>query len=255
MHDDDAAQFERCAGRLHALEFPVLIRPAVPYGSPATADLIAWAIEVYVFCFLAHLRQLVESYALLLRHMHWPTTFFVGRGLFELSGHAMLVLRKVRAALKTDDFAAAWDVLDAANMGNREMRERGVRTGAGTDWRLPFNVMDGVRAAGALLPGDSRATREAEAIEMYDYLCEFCHPNMGAFTQYCVFEERGDTNFMRLRTSPDDVIAISEARIALTLGLHAAIELLGIYSRRGDLAARLQAILDEFTTRSRDERE
>jgi hypothetical protein len=53
MRESNATQFEKCAGRLHALEFPVLIRPAVPYESPATAELIAWAIEVYVFCFLA----------------------------------------------------------------------------------------------------------------------------------------------------------------------------------------------------------
>jgi hypothetical protein len=115
------------------------------------------------------------------------------------------VLTKVRAALKANDFTAAWDVLDAANMGNREMRKRGVETSAGTEWREPLHVMDDVRAAGALLSGDSRATREAEATEMYDHLCEFCHPNMGAFMQYCVFEERGGTTLMRLRSSADNV--------------------------------------------------
>jgi hypothetical protein len=39
--------------------------------------------------------------------MHWPTTFFVGRELFELAGHATLVLSKVRTALKANDFTAA----------------------------------------------------------------------------------------------------------------------------------------------------
>jgi len=93
------------------------------------------------------------------------------------------VIHKVRAALKANDLTTSWSVLDAANMGNREMQRRGVKTSADTEWREPLHVMDDVRAAGALLPGDSRATREAEAVEMYDYLCEFCHPNMGAFMQ------------------------------------------------------------------------
>src|SRR5437879_13102898 len=100
MGEGDATQFEKCAASLHAIEFPVLVRPAVPYGSPITAELVAWAIDVYAFCFIAHFRQLIESYALLLRQMHWPTTFFVGRGLFEVAGHAMLVLRKAPADLK-----------------------------------------------------------------------------------------------------------------------------------------------------------
>jgi hypothetical protein len=255
MRENDATQFDKCAAKLHALEFPVLVRPAVPFGSPVTAELVAWAIDVYVFCFVAHFRQLIESYALLLRHMHWPTTFFVGRGLFELAGHAMLVIHKVRAALKANDLTTAWSVLDAANMGNREMHRRGVKTSADTEWREPLHVMDDVRAAGALLPGDARATREAEAVEMYDYLCEFCHPNMGAFMQYCVFEERGGTTLMRLRPSPGDVIAIHEARIAVTLGLNGAAELLRIYDRHDDLATRLRAACDDFMVRIREDRE
>jgi hypothetical protein len=252
MRESDITQFEKCAGRLHALDFPVLIRPAVPYGCPATPELVAWAIEVYVFCFVAHFRQLVESYALLLRHMHWPTTFFVGRGLFELAGHAMLVVQKVRAALKANDFDEALRVLGAASMGNRAMLKSGAKTADGKEWRQPLNVMDDVRAAGALLPGDSRAAREAEAIQMYDHLCEFCHPNMGAFMQYCGFEERGATTLMRLHASPDDQIAVDAARIAVGLGLHAASELLGIYDRHGDIRARLRAACDDFMTRTRN---
>ena len=59
MRESDATRFEKCAGRLHALELPVLV--AVPYGSPVTAELVAWAIDVYAFCFVAHFRQLIES--------------------------------------------------------------------------------------------------------------------------------------------------------------------------------------------------
>jgi hypothetical protein len=251
VRERDAEHFEKVAGRLHALEFPVLIRPAVPYGAPPTAELIAWAVEVYVFCFLAHIRQLMESYALLVRHMHWPTTFFVGRGLFELAGHATLVLQKVRDALKTNDYAVAWEVLDAANMGNRHMRERNVKTADDVEWPAPFRVRKGVRALNATFPEDARAADEAEV--MYSHLSEFCHPNMGAFSQYCEFEQRGETSLVRMRRSPEDVGAISEARIAVTLGLLAAVELLSIYGRHADLAARVQAAWDEFNDTSRGE--
>jgi hypothetical protein len=253
VRERDAEHFEKLAGRLHALEFPVLIRPMVPYGAPPTVELIAWAIEVYVFCFLAHIRQLVESYALLLRHMHWPTTFFVGRGLFEVAGHAMLVLRKVRAALKSNDYAAGWDVFAAAIMGNREMLDSGVKTSAGTDWQEPFHVNDDVRALAAVLPGESRKDREAEVLLMYSFLCEFCHPNMGAVTQYCVFDESGDINSMRLRPSPDDRIAMDETRFAVTAGLYAAIELLRLYGRHEALVARVEAAWDEFNDSSCEE--
>jgi len=191
-------------------------------------------------------RQLIESYALLLRNGHRPTTFFVGRGLFELAGHATLVARKVREALTRDDFKAAWMVLEAANMGNQEMRNRGMKTSDGKDWALPIHVMDDVRAVGEFMTGESRKEREVKAEELYDVLAEFCHPNMGAFMQYCIFEERPEGFYMRLRYSPDDYVAIPEVRIAITLALHTAKTLLGVYGRHPQIEAGIDAAAADF---------
>jgi hypothetical protein len=251
--DDFAEALDACARRLHALTFPVLIAPRQPMEDIPTAEHVEWAVHVYIWCLVAHARQLIESYALLLRLGHRPTTFFVGRGLFELAGHATLVAREVREAVGRGDFKTAWTWLEAANMGNREMCERGIKTTDGKDWTEPIHVMDDVRAIGDFLSG-SRKEREAQALELYDVLAEFCHPNMGAFMQYCQFEDRAEGIYMRLRYSPADYVAIPEVSIAISLALHAATTLLGIHGRHPTLSTAIAAAADEFN-RAREEAE
>jgi hypothetical protein len=241
---ESVAPLEVCATRLHALSFPVLERPAGRRGEPRTHELIAWAVDVYVFCLLAHVRQLVESFTLLVRNAHWPTTFFVGRALFEVAGHARHVLGKLHAALHADDLDAAWALLSSATMG-RDTRSRTVRE-CGRDWAPTIHVMDDVRGLADVLPGTSRDERERKAEDMYAHLCEFCHPNMAAFVQYGALEERGNRNYMRVLWSPDERPPLNETALAVIVALVAASELLAIYDRHPELAGRVKAAREEL---------
>src|SRR5713101_2017535 len=93
------SDLDRLVTRLYALEYPVLRRPLVPFGAPPTAELIAWAIDIYAFSLTVHVRHLLESFCLLTKSKHSPTTFLVARALLEVAGQAAHVLRKVRASI------------------------------------------------------------------------------------------------------------------------------------------------------------
>lgn len=207
-----------------------------------------------MFCFLAHVRQLVESFALLVRNAHWPTTFYVGRALVEVAGHARYVLKKLRAALQDDALDAAWTLLDSAQMG-RDTRNRQVVTGSGKPWPQTIHVLNDVRALGDLLPGESRDAREREALELYAHFCEFCHPNMAAFVQYAHLEERGERAYMRLRWSPDEHPPVNEVSIAVIIALVTAAELLEIYRQHPEMVTRINAAREEFCEQRNVERE
>lgn len=242
--DVDIVPFEDCVSRLYALSFPALKRP--PACHEMSLDEVAWATDVYTFCLLAHLRQLLESFALLVRQGHAPTTFFVGRALFELAGQAMHVANGLRSALGAGDNRAAWDLLHSATMGSRTMRERGLSGADGAAWAAPVHVMDAVRAFAEFFPGATRREREREAEEMYGHLCEFCHPNVGALTQYGLFEERGGRAFFFLRWSPDGKPPVNEVAIATATALVGATELLGMFGNQPTIAAQVVRAREAF---------
>ena len=119
---------DRVLTHLYALEYPVLRRPSVQSGAPETAELIAWAIDVYTFILTVHVRHLLESFCLLTRSRHWPTTFLVARALLEVAGQATHVLRKLRAWIARADFSGSWALLSAASYGSSTLSERGAVT-------------------------------------------------------------------------------------------------------------------------------
>lgn len=236
---------ERVTTRLYAVEYPVLRRPAVPYGEPPTAELIAWAIDVYTFSLTTHVRQLLESFCLLARSRHWPTTFLVGRALIEVSGHAVHVMRDLRAALGRADFPAAWGLLEAATFGSRTFRERGVSPeGETTLWPAPIHAMDDVRALAEWIPGETRKEREKSAEDIYGHLSEFCHPNIGAFNQYVRYEEHSNDVFMSIDPVPGAEPPEHEVVISMAAALATANGLLGLYGHHPGIASHFRSVLD-----------
>jgi len=91
---------------------------------------------------------------------------------------------------------------------------------------------------------------------MYAFLCEFCHPNIGAFWQYASLEERGERNYMRVLWSPEEHPPLNEAAIAVVVALATAGELLAIYGRHLEIAVRVNAAREELMqARERQRRE
>lgn len=247
MNSAPAHPFENLARRLYALEYPVLTGPGTPVGEDPGEDHIRWAVHVYVLCVVGHLRQLAESFGLLLRHGHRPTTFLVGRALFELAGHASLVAESVQRSLNEREYGAALKTLEAANMGNREMRESGQTTGDGREWVAPLHVMDDVRALSRWTGPGTRKEQTLRAERMYAGLAEFCHPNMAAFMQYAGFEQVAGVTRFRLQYAPHKHVARAEAGIAVITALVAINSLLGNFNAYPELAETLTDLREAFT--------
>ena len=187
-HDDAEAAARRLTALLAGLNlvaFPSLVRPAVPYDSPPTADLVSWARCFYASVLLSHVRQLLGTFLAAVRAGQTPGAFVLARCIFELGAHAVLVHETVGKRRAAGDLPGAWENLARAMVGNSEMRARGERTSAGTEWIKPFHVNDGLRALDRFL---AKAGDEKPAQEMYDTLTEHAHPSQGAFSQYYRWE-------------------------------------------------------------------
>lgn len=249
----DQADLDRLVIRLHAIEYPVLRRPPVPFGAPPTAELIAWAIDIHTFCVIVHVRELLESFGLLARGRHSPTTFLVARALLEVAGHGAYVLRRLQKSIDGADFPGAWELLHKATFGRRSFLDRAAATARlGSPWPAPINAMDDVRALGDWLPGETREERERAAEDIYGYLSEFCHPNIGTFAQYVSSWERGEAFFMAIRLAPSGEPPDAETAIALGIALLVAERLIFIYGRHPNIASQLRSIANSLAGTSRE---
>jgi hypothetical protein len=110
-------------------------------------------------------------------------------------------------------------VFARATVGNREMRERGELTSAGTEWTKPFHVNDAIDALDALL---AQAGHPKGGKEMYDTLSEHSHPNQGAFFRYYRFEEISGGAQVVFLPLPEDYSTppFPEVELGLMASLH-----------------------------------
>jgi hypothetical protein len=190
-------------------------------------------MRTYVYAVLGHARSLLRGLLLVTRVDERSAAFPIARALFELGCHAVLIDEKIAAALAADDLEAAISppggALYKALMGNRHLRDQGVRTEDDQEWISPFRVGAAVSASARLLrePADG----EWGIKEVYSVLCEFTHPNMGALSLHHDYVDAetnprvvfGPTSFM---TPP-----LNEAPLALALVVNMSAALL---DRAGD---------------------
>ena len=140
-HDDDEAAGRRLTALLagpNLVAYPPLARPTVSYDSPPTADLVSWAMRFYASVLLSHVRQLLGTFLAAVGARQTPGAFVLARCIFEPGAHAVLVHEKVWKRRTAGDLPGAWENLGRALVGNSEMRARGERTSAGTEWTKPF---------------------------------------------------------------------------------------------------------------------
>jgi hypothetical protein len=192
---------------------------------------------------------MLDSFILLCANSHTPGTFPIARALFELAGHANWVSKKVSEAVGAGDHEMAWKALSSATMGSRFMRKDDEES---VEFPKPVHAMDDIRALAEFFSSTTEGKAHTERCEeMYAYLCEFCHPNIGAFMQHCRFENRGDSAYVSMRLSSDASIPLSEASLSILAILVAAETLLDIYKAQPLLQSKVRAIRDEFM-RNRD---
>jgi hypothetical protein len=162
--------------------------------------------------------------------------------MFELSGHAAIVLRELRAAIDKNDLSSAWAFLRGASFGSKTAQ---LDTPA-DPWPAPIHVLDGVRALASWMPGETRRQRETCAEDMYGHLTDFCHPNVGAFNQYVRFEERGDHVFVSMEYASNAEPPDGEALISVAAVLQAVNQLFGIYEHHPTITSHFDSVLEDI---------
>ena len=190
---------------------PELIRPAVPFGAPATNELVSWAVKVYSYSVVCQFRELLRATLLLVGTDHISAVFPCCRGLFELAAHTYYVKKHVLQHFKNNDLNSAWQLLFDVNLGSREMREQQKAEGIEPDYPEGPHIAKVMACFNEYFPDGQK---EKEATRAYSSLSEFSHPNCFAFINHFEWEED-------LRDMPKVVFG-KPSRNLLTLCLPAA---------------------------------
>ncbi len=173
------AQLEFILARMSAISFSSLSQPI--RGMEPSRELINWGIRVYVYSCLAHVRELLRSYALLLADGRVPACFVIARSVIELGAHAYYVHKHTSQYLKASDIPRAWQFLYEVSVGSRHMREYGLKNlGLESESEdFPLNP----HIAKVIAAFDEYGNRGLSS-EEYSFLSEFAHPSIGAFDGY-----------------------------------------------------------------------
>ncbi len=174
------SSFKSACEDLSRIEFPALIRPNVAENSSPTPDLLNWAIRMYCFSLISHLRELLRSFVLLAENSNIPAACIIARCLFEVGAHAYYVHKDVNQYSKAKDYSSAWDFMHEVNMGSLYMQEEQAEIGKeGDAWQLPKP-----REIAKVIRCFDEYGNIRKAVKTYSFLSEFSHPNMAAFSHY-----------------------------------------------------------------------
>ena len=184
----DASQIEAASRELDQIKLPHLQRPPVVAGAAATLDLISWACQFYCFSVLAHFREMLRSFTVLVWNGLIPASFVIARCLFEMAAHTHYTHKHVIQFLDSNDLEAARSFLTDINMGSRYMQEEyGDKTEEWPPFAAPREIAKVIRAF-------DEWTKTRQARTEYSFLSEFAHPNMAAFSHYYKMEP-GEAGF------------------------------------------------------------
>ena len=174
----DAAQIEAASKELDQIKLPVLQRPAVTADTAATIELINWACQFYCFSVLAHFREMLRSFTVLVWNGLIPGSFVIARCLFEMAAHTHYTHKHVIQFLDSNDLETARTFLTDINMGSRYMQEEyGDQAEEWPPFAAPREIAKVVRTF-------DEWTKTRQARTEYSFLSEFAHPNMAAFSHY-----------------------------------------------------------------------
>lgn len=213
-----------------------------------TAELIDWAIRVYVFGAFCQFREILRSTLMLMDSQQVPVVFLCCRGLFELAAHAYFVKEKMMKKIDEKDWDAAWDLLLKVNFGSRYRHKREKDVDGKPVYPNGIHVYDALGVFNSYFPDGQK---DGTAEEHHDYLSEFCHPNSDAFTNHFDWEEELNNSIVKFG-KPDPalmVLALPDAAIACSAFLESGGELLVRVGEKVMLTA-----FEEFEERAANER-
>jgi len=173
---------EQASTHMQEMRFPDLQRPAVRPNEPPTLELINWAVQLYCYSLLAHFREILRSFLVLVHNGLLPASFTAARTLFEMGAHAYYTHKHIVQFLDERNLKGAWDFLFEINAGSRYMREEyGDQPEELPAFPAPREIARVIRCFDERMKG--------KAATEYSFLSEFAHPNMAAFSYYYKLEE------------------------------------------------------------------
>ena len=224
---DSKATLKVASQRLDQVSLPVL----VAQGAGLSAE-VAFRGRMHAVALLAHARELLGSFILLVEHARWPASTAVARCLFELAASGVYFLHKLKPALETADYDEALRVVNLAMSSSRLMNKY-----ASPPWTESINVLTMVESLDKALV--RKGVTSGRAQRSYSLLSEFSHPNAAALMLYLAVEGRE----VHIRESPVKVDPVPGAHIWLYAVLTSARDLLSLYGLDVCLVAHIDAIL------------
>ena len=165
---DSKATLKVASQRLDQVSLPVL----VAQGAGLSAE-VAFRGRMHAVALLAHARELLGSFILLVEHARWPASTAVARCLFELAASGFYFLHKLKPALETADYDEALRVVNLAMSSSRLMNKY-----ASPPWTESINVLTMVESLDKALV--RKGVTSGRAQRSYSLLSEFSHPNAAA---------------------------------------------------------------------------
>jgi hypothetical protein len=145
-------------------------------------------LKIYVYASILYLRGIFKAVRRDAEEGNDPATWLLTRSICEWAAAFTYVNEKVQAAIKADDWSAAFDVLFVVLQGNRWVKKYGMQQGGDQDLvdHVPTTTL--VRE---LIETYHKAVREGigqtDTREGYSRMSEHCHPGSACLMPYILW--------------------------------------------------------------------
>src|SRR5437879_3694174 len=207
----EPSQIDAASKQLSQIQLPELQRPAVGDQETPTLELVNWASQMYCFSLLAHFREMLRSFLVLIQNGFVPAGFVVARCLFEMAAHAHYTHKHAIQYMDAGNLQSAWEFLVEINMGSRYMQEEyGDQLANWPPFAAPREIAKVIRCFDEWTEG--KATTE------YSFLSEFAHPNMAALSNYYTMEaKQGGFGAVRFTDPPRNTSDVPWPLVSISL--------------------------------------
>jgi hypothetical protein len=110
---------------LRALVLTPLKRPAVGPDDDPTEELVSWAITLYVYSSIVHIRTVLAGIIALQDMANIPSGNVLSRHVFEWTAHACYVAQASRALIPAKRWKDAFDLFHQVDTGNLWIKKHG----------------------------------------------------------------------------------------------------------------------------------
>jgi hypothetical protein len=169
---------------LRGVALPPLTRPDVCPDDDPTEELACWAIAMYVYSSIAHVRTIIAGLLVLTDAGNAPAADIICRHVFEWAAHGCYMNRNLTEHIGKKDWKTAFDLYLKASGGNSWIKNHGHKYGASP---IQSEAPDPVRIKKLIAAYDQYQIEqygESDVKDAYGFLSERVHPNGACFVQY-----------------------------------------------------------------------